>query len=84
VGGAICGEKRYINERETETAEEEDGMNFLNLPKDKAQKKVWKRCTVCRRSFKIHRAAKACPDCLAKRGERCELESFSREDDDAQ
>ena len=56
-------------------------MNHLNLPKEKATKKIWKRCTKCRQAFKIHRAAKVCPECLARRGERCELESFRREDD---
>lgn len=57
---------------------------MLNLKgnKEKSQKRVWKRCKVCRRTFKIHRASKICPECLAKRGVRSELEAFVREDDE--
>jgi len=36
---------------------------FLNLDKAKAAKKVWKRCDHCRGVFKLHRAAKNCPNC---------------------
>lgn len=52
---------------------------MLNLKgaNEKAAKRVWKRCKTCRKMFKIHRASKVCPECLAKRGERCELESIS-------
>lgn len=55
---------------------------LLRGTKEKSQKRVWKRCNYCGKSFKIHRASRVCPDCLAKTGERHKLESFIREDED--
>jgi ssDNA-binding Zn-finger/Zn-ribbon topoisomerase 1 len=49
----------------------------LNGAHEKSQKRIFKRCVKCRKTYKIHRAAKVCPDCLAKTGVRHELESFS-------
>lgn len=43
--------------------EEEEKMNRLNLPKDRAQKPVWKRCGKCGWFGKAHRASKRCPEC---------------------
>jgi Zn finger protein HypA/HybF involved in hydrogenase expression len=38
-------------------------MLMKPLPKDRAQKPVYKRCRRCRRVQKVHRATKYCPDC---------------------
>ena len=34
-----------------------------NLPKDRAQKRVYKRCRRCRHLQKVHRAARYCTTC---------------------